>query len=68
MASAAEAEIGGLFMNGQETVIFQHTLAELGHQQPLTPINTDKSTASGISNNSICQHRSRSMDMRFYWV
>jgi hypothetical protein len=68
MASAAEAEMGGLFTNGQEAVILRTTLEELGHRQPPTPIKTDNSTASGIANKSIRQRRSRSMDMRFYWV
>ena len=68
MASAAEAEMGGLFVNGQEAVILRTTLGELGHPQPPTPIKTDNSTAAGIVNKSIRQRRSRSMDMRFYWV
>ena len=38
------------------------------HPQPPTPIRTDNSIASGITNNTIIQRRSRSMDMRFYWV
>ena len=57
MASAAEAEMGALFVNGQEAIILRTTLEELGHIQPPTPIKTDNSTASGIASKSIRQHR-----------
>jgi hypothetical protein len=36
LASAAEAEVGGLFINGQATCPIQTTLTELGHTQPPT--------------------------------
>ena len=68
MVSAAEADMSKLFINGQEAIILRTTLGEIGHPQPATPIKTDNSTASGIANKSIRQRRSRSMDMRFYWV
>jgi hypothetical protein len=68
MASTAEAEVGALFLNGQEITVLRTTLTELGHPQPATPIKTDNSTAAGIANNSIKQKRSRAMDMHFYWV
>jgi hypothetical protein len=32
------------------------------------PVKTDNSTACGIANDNIKQQRSRSIDMRFYWV
>ena len=67
IASAAEAEMGALFVNGQEAIILRTTLEELGHIQPPTPIKIDFSTASGIVNKIIRQRRSRSMDMRFHW-
>ena len=67
-ASAAEAELGALFLNAKEAKILRLTLSEMGHPQPPTPIRTDNSTAAGITNNTIRQRRSRSMDVRFYWV
>ena len=48
MASAAEAEVGGLFHNGQTAVTLIITLHELGFTQPPTPIKTDNSAAEGI--------------------
>eukprot|EP00957_Ditylum_brightwellii_P003199 243834-Ditylum_brightwellii.AAC.1 len=38
MASAAEAKLGALFENAKEVVALHTTLQELGHQQPVTPI------------------------------
>jgi hypothetical protein len=68
MASAAEAEFAGLFYNAQEACSFRHTLEELGHPQPPTAIQTDNECANGIANDTVKQRRSKSMDMRFYWI
>ena len=55
-ASAAEAELGALFLNAQEAKVFRLFLVELGHPQPPTPIHTDNTTTVGIVNNTIiCQ-------------
>lgn len=40
----------------------------MGHIQPPTPIHCDNNTATGIANNTVKKHRSRSMEMRFFWV
>ena len=68
MASAAEAEVGALFMNAQVAAPMRVTLEELGHPQPATPMKTDNSTANGIMNGTIKQQRSKAIDMRFYWL
>jgi hypothetical protein len=68
LASAAETELAGLFINGQEAIPERITLEELGHPQGPTPMVTDNGTASGIANDSIKQKRSKAMDMRFYWI
>ena len=68
MASAAEAELGDLFLNCQEAVPIQITLEEMGHPQPPTPVQVDNSTALGIATGTIKQSKSKSMDMRFYWI
>jgi hypothetical protein len=41
---------------------------ELGHKQLVTPLRTDNSTAFGILNETIKQKRSKSMDMKYYWL
>ena len=68
MASAAEAELGALFHNGQVAAPIRTCLAEMGFPQPPTPLKTDNSTAAGIINSSIRQKKSKAMDMRFYWI
>eukprot|EP00957_Ditylum_brightwellii_P005493 420657-Ditylum_brightwellii.AAC.1 len=68
MAPIAEAELGTLFENVKEAVLLRLTFNKLGHQQPATPIQVDNSTAHGIVNGNICQHKSKAIDMQFYWV
>lgn len=41
--SAAEAELGALFLNAKEAKMMQLTLQELSHLQPATPIHIDNS-------------------------
>jgi hypothetical protein len=68
MSSAAEAEIGALFMNAKAIIPLRITCEELGHKQPATPMRTDNNTAEGIMNGTIQQNRSKEIDMRFYWL
>jgi hypothetical protein len=50
MSSAAEAEIGAVFINAKEGAVLRTTLEELGHKQPPTPMETDNTTATRYSN------------------
>ena len=50
MSSAAEAEIGALYINAQKRVEIRNILKEMGHMRPPTPVRTDNSTANGIVN------------------
>jgi hypothetical protein len=68
VASAAEAELGALYHNCQTGIIFRLTLTKMGHPQPKTPVHCDNATAVGIPTNSIKRQRSRSMEMRFFWI
>ena len=68
VASAAEAELGALFLNCQEGIIFRTTLEDLGHPQPKIPVHCDNATAVGIANNTIKRQRSRAMEMRYFWT
>jgi hypothetical protein len=67
MSSAAEAEIGAAFINTKEGAVRRTTLEELGHKQPPTPMETD-TTATGYSNGTIKQKRTKAMEMCFYWI
>ena len=66
LASASEAETGGLFYNGQEATIIRTTLLEMGYPQPPTPLQTDNMTAAGIVNRTVKQRRSKAINMRLY--
>ena len=68
MASAAEAELGALFINAKEAAYIRNILHEMGHPQPRTPIQTDNSTAAGVVNSIIQPKRTKAMDMRFHWL
>jgi hypothetical protein len=68
MSSAAEAELGALYINAREVIPLRHLLLEMGHPQPPTPIQTDNSTALGVVNNTIQPKRTKAMDMRFHWL
>ena len=68
VTSAAEAELGALFLNCREAKIIRLILSELGHEQPPTHIHCDNKTTVGIANNTVKKQRSRSMEMRFFWV
>jgi hypothetical protein len=68
MSLAAEAEIGAVFINAKEGAVLRITLEEVGHPQPRTPMETDNTTATGYSNGTIRQKRTKAMDMRFYWI
>ena len=68
MSLAAEAELGGLFINAKTAVPICITLEELGHKQPPTQVQMDNSTACGVVNNKIQPKATKAMDMRFYWL
>ena len=68
MASAAEAEVGGLFINGQGACPLCMALEEMGHPQLPTIIVTNNQWAEGIANETVKQKRSKAIDMRFYWI
>jgi len=68
MSSAAEAELGALYINAREAIPMRQLLEEMGHKQPAAPIQTDNSTALGVVTNNIQPRRTKAMDMRFHWL
>ena len=68
MSSAAEAELGALYIMAREAIYIRTILAELGHKQPRTPIQTDNTTANAIVNNIVQPKQTKAMDMRFHWL
>jgi hypothetical protein len=67
MSSAAEAELGALFINSQEAVPQRQLLEEMGHPQPPTPIQIDNTTALGVVQMNVLK-KLKAMDMRFHWL
>lgn len=68
VSTAAEAETAGVFHNTQMAIPIWRILGFLGHPQPDTPVKTDNTTATGFIHNNIHQKRSKSWDMRYYWL
>ena len=68
MSSAAEAEIGALFINSRQAVTARTTLEEMGHIQPPTPIQTDNTTALGFVMRNLQPKATKSTDMRYWWM
>jgi hypothetical protein len=68
MTSAAEAELGALFINVKTAISMHQTLAELGHPQPRTPMQTSNTTAHALLTNKILPKSLKAMDMGFHWL
>jgi hypothetical protein len=67
MSSAAEAEVGTLYINCREAVPACRTLEFMGHPQPPTAMQTDNTTALGIVKNNILK-KLKSIDMKYHWL
>ena len=68
VSSAAEAELAALFLTAKQCIPIRQALFELGHHQPPTLLVTDNETARNLCNDTLKQKRSKSMDMRFFWI
>jgi hypothetical protein len=75
MSSAAEEELGALFINAKIAVSIRQTLIELGHLQPRTPMQTDNATAHALLTKKILPKahfhwlrcRNTQGQFRYYW-
>ena len=68
LTSAAEAEIGALFLNSRQAIPARRLLEEMGHKQPPTPIQTDNTTAFGFVNKIMVPKATKSTDMRYWYM
>ena len=68
VSAASEAEIAGLFINGQAATSTRLTLLDMGYPQAASPIITDNTTALGFANNNVRLKRSKAIDMRYHWI
>jgi hypothetical protein len=63
MASAAKSELAALFVTAREMIPHTQTLIAMGWPQPKSPIQTDNSTAVGVTNKTIVPRRAKMIDM-----
>ena len=68
MSSAAKAELKSFFIAAKSMAPMRQTLIKMGWPHPKSPIQTDKSTAVGVTNNTIFVRHMKSMDMRLWWL
>ncbi len=68
MSSAAEAEVGALFINAKTAVSMQRTFNEMGHPQTCTPIQAKKFSAYALLTNKILPKVLKAMDMQIHWL
>ena len=62
-SSAAEAELGALFLNIKEGRVLRLALKDMGHPQLPTLIHCDNATAVGIASKTVKKHCSRPMEI-----
>jgi hypothetical protein len=67
MSSAAEAEVGALYINCREAIPAHHTIAFMGYPQPPTLMQTDNTTALDIVNNNVIK-KLKASDMKYHWL
>jgi hypothetical protein len=68
VSSAAEAEMTALFLTAKEMVPLRNTLMEMGWKQPPSPLQSDNSTAVGVTNSTLIPKKSRSWDLSLNWL
>ena len=68
VSSAAEAEMTALFLTAKEMVPLRNTLTEMGWPQPPTPLQSDNSTAVGMTNRTLIPRKSKNWDLRLNWL
>ena len=68
MTSAANAEIGALYINSRQAVPARQLLEEMGHKQPPTPIQTDNTTALGFVTKNLQPKATKSTEMNYVTI
>ena len=68
MTSAADAEIGALYINTRQAIPTRYLLEEMGHPQPPTPVQTDNTTALGFVTKNLQPKATKSTDMNHWFM
>ena len=66
-ASAADTELGALFVNTKEGQVIGPMLAKIDHPQLLIPMHINHTTDVGIVKKTIKRQWPRFMEMRYFW-
>ena len=66
--SAADAEIGALYINSSQAIPARHLLEEMGHKQSPTPIQTDNTTVLGFVTKNLQPKATKSMEMNYWFM
>ena len=64
MASAAEAELGALFIAAQKILSLRQTLITMGWPHPPMSVQTHNTTSVGVVNKTLLSKKLKSMDLR----
>ena len=68
VSSVQESETSSGSINDKYSVPLCNPLHEMSHIQGLTPIKFDNIFTNGIITDTVVQHRSKVIDMRFSWL
>ena len=68
VSSAVEAEMTALFHTAKEMIPLRHTLTEMGRKQPPLPVQSNNSTAVGMTNCTLIPRISKYWDLRLNWL
>ena len=68
VTSAPECEFVAVYHNVQQAIPIQSILTQIGHPHLATPFIMDNTITENFLKNNITQKRSKSWDMRYYWL
>ena len=68
MVSTAEVKTGAVFFNYHTAVAICQIFVEMVHSQLTTSVHVDDTCSVGIINDTFHQRKSKSMNIRFYWI
>ena len=68
VSSAADVEMTALFLTAKEMVPLCHTLTEMGWKQPPSLLQSDHSTAVGMTNCTLIPRQSKFWYLRLNWL
>ena len=68
MSSAAEAEIGAMYVNSRKSIPARQSLNEMGHHRPWTPMQNNNRAAHSVVTKNVQPKRTKVMNMSFHWL